>query len=335
MNLMKALSAILLSCVFGAFVFAQSDIVEVENAEYETPNEAIKIDDFGRMGECQFSGRVDNFLGQLQNNPSATGYIIVYQSESELPARYEANSSLGRIANYLKFRDFDESRIVITDGGFRAELSYELWLVPSGAQPPTPTDTVAKPELPTDKSFLYDASYLMTEYDSDILSEYVLPSVVAREEEEMRLAEEEYRRENPDVENTQPSVEDSAEVEQPAEVVEEPMQQEPDEIKFAWTSEKFGEFIKSLENSQGVIIFYTDDALYDTGKLQNFIEQGRNRIAEKSEISADKIQVIFGGYRESVRAEFYIVPENAELPTASPEERPVKEVENAENSEAR
>ncbi|MCY7375327.1 MAG: hypothetical protein LH472_05070, partial [Pyrinomonadaceae bacterium] len=110
---------------------------------------------------------------------------------------------------------------------------------------------------------------------------------------------------------------------------------ELDELNFFWASEKFGEVIKSQANSRGVIIFYADDDYYDTSKLQNFVEQGRNHIAGKAEISADKIQVVFGGYREHVRAEFYIVPENAELPTASPEERPIEEVGNAENSAAR
>ena len=331
MNLMKALSAILLSCVFGAFVFAQSDAVEVENAENKTPNEAIKVDDFGRAGDCEFSGRVDNFLTQLQNNPSAMGYIIVYKDKSGLPARNDANSGLKRIENQLRFRNFDESRIIITDGGFRAELAYELWLVPPGAEPPTPTDTVAKPELPTDKSFLYDASSLMTEASGDILSEFVLPAVIAQQQEEERLAEEKYRRENSDeVENEDTAIAESNETEKPDETEAEPTQEESNELKFFWTSKTFGEVIKDREKSRGVIFFYADDAYYDTGKLQNLIEQGRVRIAEKAEISPDKIQVIFGGYRGSVETEFYIVPENAELPTASPEERPVEESENSE-----
>lgn len=327
MNLIKILSAILLSCLFGTFIFAQSSVVGLENTEYEIPNEAIKVDDFGRTGECELGARIDNFLAQLQSNPSATGYIIVYQGQSELPARSKAKAAHYQIANYIKFRGFDESLIKIIDG-FRAELSYELWLVPSGAEPPSATETVAAPELPEDKSFLYDRTYLADEYGAVDLSEFVLPSVASREAEESRLAEEEYRRENSNAENVSPAVEEPTEI---AETEPEPTQEELDERRFFWISEKFGETMKNLENSRGVIFFYADDAYFDINKLQSFIEHGRDRIAVKADIPADKIQVVFGGYRTTPETEFYIVPEHAESPTASPEERITEEVEEAES----
>ena len=76
-----------------------------------------------------------------------------------------------------------------------------------------------------------------------------------------------------------------------------------------------------------MIIFYADDAYYDVSKLQNLIEEGRRKIAEAGKISPDKIQVVYGGYREMVQAEFWIVPKKGESPLPKPEERPIEETE--------
>ncbi len=74
-----------------------------------------------------------------------------------------------------------------------------------------------------------------------------------------------------------------------------------------------------------MIIFYADDAYYDVSKLQSHIEDGRRRIAEAAKISPDKIQVIFGGYRNFIEAEFWIVPKRGEMPKPKPEEKLIEE----------
>ena len=59
---------------------------------------------------------------------------------------------------------------------------------------------------------------------------------------------------------------------------------------------------------KGVIIFYADDLEYSTGKLWNLVEEGKQKISEQSKISPDKIQLLFGGYRDSIQMEFWVMP---------------------------
>ena len=44
----------------------------------------------------------------------------------------------------IKFRRFDEKRIVFIEGGFREKFTIELWVVPDGKLPPTSTPTLTK-----------------------------------------------------------------------------------------------------------------------------------------------------------------------------------------------
>ena len=76
-----------------------------------------------------------------------------------------------------------------------------------------------------------------------------------------------------------------------------------------------------------MIIFYADDQIYDIGRLQTFIDEGRRKIIRKSNLAPAKIQILFGGFRNSAEAEFWIMPKNGAFPTPTPEERPVEETE--------
>jgi hypothetical protein len=98
-----------------------------------------------------------------------------------------------------------------------------------------------------------------------------------------------------------------------------------EEIKFSWVNEKFGKELKKCKDSTGVIIFYADELEYDILKLQYHIEEGKHRIAKASEISPDKIKVVFGGYRDEIQTEFRIVPKNGDEPVAKPKERESEE----------
>jgi hypothetical protein len=79
--------------------------------------------------------RLDNFAIQLQNEPSAKGYIIVYGGRKANAA--EKQKRIKRAQEYLTFtRGIDASRIVTMEGGMRDETTTELWIVPLGADPP-------------------------------------------------------------------------------------------------------------------------------------------------------------------------------------------------------
>jgi hypothetical protein len=340
----KTLLVSVLLAVISTVCFAQEIPTAEEPEKSEKSFQAQKFDAFGPLTQCDFSGRLDNFLVALRNDPEATGYIILYQGREVLPAEYDSPVNAARVRNYFRFRRFDVSRITLVNGGFREEVATELWLVPKDAEPPTPTDTVEKPEIPTGKTFLYDRNYLPDGEDSVAnLDEYVLPAVKARQEAEERAwieeqeQEEQRQNEEPSVETESEKTPDATEeTETPtgpeSEVVEEeepeiegPTPEEIEEAKFSWINERFGGMIATDKDARGVIIFYADEEYYDVGKLRAYIEEGKRRIADAAKLSPAKIKVVFGGYRSNPQTEFWIVPKKGERPKPTPEERETEE----------
>jgi len=319
--LRKIIQILLLTLLLTMSFFAQEDAEPIENQDAKIP---IKVDEFGRVGECDLGARIDNFFITLNENPSATGYIIFYQEKDVLPAEYDSNQMERRIRNYLSFRRFDSARIIFIRGGFRDELATELYLIPNGANAPEPTDTIPPPTTPKNKTFLYDNNLIYSDY-YNFLDEFILPSVQAKIDEENRLAEEEAKA---DELNSAEAIETESQTTKENFEIEKPTPEEIEEAKFSWVNEKFADVIKNQKGAKGVIIFYADDAYYDVGRLQNLIEEGKRKIVEAGKISTEKIQVVYGGYRDTVQAEFWIVPKKGESPTPRPEERPIEETEN-------
>ena len=100
-----------------------------------------KLDEYGDIQVGDEKARLGNFAVELQNDPTALAHLICYGGRrgGALAARRRCR----RAANYLGsgFLGIDDSRIAIVEGGRRESLAVELWLVPSGARPPTPTPT--------------------------------------------------------------------------------------------------------------------------------------------------------------------------------------------------
>ena len=101
-----------------------------------------KFDEFGDLNCEDEMARLDNFAIQLQNNPSDTGYIIFYGGQrfrGRLPKRGEAAARAARLKPYLVGRrGLPSSRVIVIDGGYRAQWLVELWLNPAGMSPPQP-----------------------------------------------------------------------------------------------------------------------------------------------------------------------------------------------------
>jgi hypothetical protein len=109
---------------------------------------ARKIDEYGNIRFNDEKARLDNFAIELQNDPTAQGYIIAYGGRRGRAG--EAQARADRAKNYLvNQRGIDPTRIVTVDGGFREDLTVELWLVPSGANAPTASPTVDPSEVQT------------------------------------------------------------------------------------------------------------------------------------------------------------------------------------------
>lgn len=287
----------LLIVLMSSVAFAQN-----ENTSTAEP---VKIDEFGIIGHCDLGSRLDNLLVELMNKPNAKGYIIFYEGKDALPSQIESSSGESLYTDHIKFRRFDSSRITVITS-YRDERATELWIIPENAAPPNPTNAIQKPEIPLDKTLLYDYSSIEF-YD---YSENLLPHKKAEYEEYTKTDEvSEETTVDPDYEEPKLSAE------------------ELDNLKFEWANERFGKFLGKNKKMQGVIVFYADDQEYDINKLTSHFEEGKNRIAKASDIASERIKVVFGGYRSHIQMEFWAVPEKGKSPELTPEERPVEETE--------
>lgn len=98
---------------------------------------ARKFDSYGAIQRATEAQRLEQFVIELNNNPSAQGYVIVYGKLGGDPTKITAR--LRRIEEFLiGKRGIDGGRIVSMDGGTRERFTVELWIVPSGATPPYP-----------------------------------------------------------------------------------------------------------------------------------------------------------------------------------------------------
>ncbi|HUQ32964.1 MAG TPA: hypothetical protein VM095_12665 [Pyrinomonadaceae bacterium] len=127
--------------------------------------EARKFDSMGQVNCEDAKARLDNWAIELQNNPNTKGYLIFYGGRRysnyvydkkkkqyvtvELsPKQGEAGARISPWKPYLTDnRGIDASRIEVIDGGYREEPTIELWVVPTGAKPPTPKPTLSKKEI--------------------------------------------------------------------------------------------------------------------------------------------------------------------------------------------
>ncbi|HEX8285788.1 MAG TPA: PKD domain-containing protein [Pyrinomonadaceae bacterium] len=107
------------------------------------PLPARKIDEYGRIPFGDEKARLNNMREELQNDPTAQGYLICYGGRRGRAG--EARRLCERARDYLvATRGIEGSRVVTVEGGLREEPTTEFWIVPSGATPPTPTPTVGR-----------------------------------------------------------------------------------------------------------------------------------------------------------------------------------------------
>ena len=107
------------------------------------PAQPVKFDEYGDIRFNDEKARLDNYAIQLQNQPGAQAYIIGYGTCSgdglcTHTSCIVAQKRIERAKDYLvNTRGIDAGRIVTVDGGCRADVSVELWIVPTGATPPS------------------------------------------------------------------------------------------------------------------------------------------------------------------------------------------------------
>lgn len=103
--------------------------------------EAVKLYEFERATNGYVKMKMDNFYVELNNNPSAQGFIINYGTDREIAVREK------QIRVSISWRKYDASRITFVRAGFRDVIKTELWIVPPGAEHPLSTsDGETKPQ---------------------------------------------------------------------------------------------------------------------------------------------------------------------------------------------
>ena len=100
-----------------------------------------KFDSFGILSLANEKVRLENFASALKNQPGAQGYVLSYGGRRGFAG--EAKAIGERLKAYLvNDGDIHADRIVTVEGGFRQKIAVDLWVVPTGAVPPTPAPSV-------------------------------------------------------------------------------------------------------------------------------------------------------------------------------------------------
>ena len=114
------------------------------SAYYENPENFVQImvcgwrgvfDEYGDLRLADEKARLDNFAIQLANDENAVGHIIVYAGRKATAA--EAQVRANRARDYLiSVRKVAPERLKAVDGGYREDLTVQLYILPPDAESP-------------------------------------------------------------------------------------------------------------------------------------------------------------------------------------------------------
>lgn len=129
------------ACLLLAFCCAAS--CAVARAQGDEAPVARKVTEYvNQFSSCNAGAHLDLFAIELQNETTSRAYVVAYGPGG--PDNTYAERVLAATKNYLvNSRGLNESRVVTKYGGVyrsKTEVLTELWLVPEGAEPPTPAE---------------------------------------------------------------------------------------------------------------------------------------------------------------------------------------------------
>ena len=119
--------------------------------------EARKIDELINYHCDDMLARLDNLASQIMKESNAKGFLIVYEGKYSLNVNNKGKNELkiflprfGESSlrtqimqnHLLNFRNLPKEKFLFISGGFRESHTVELWIVPTGANPPKPTPTL-------------------------------------------------------------------------------------------------------------------------------------------------------------------------------------------------
>jgi hypothetical protein len=285
---------------------------EETGVEEEKP--AARFDVFGDLRDCDLGARLDNFAIHLVNEKTSKGQVIIYSGRYDLPSRVTIYRE--HIGHYLvNSRGLEPNRLAMFDGGYREELTIELWIVPKGVPAPEPTDVIdATKEL--DKAFKLEEQYIsvpVEEWSADV-EDFELMGEVADE----TAAGEANANEQPVEEQTN-TAEASAQDEEVQEATAETQEEEEADADVWWILKTYARALDKEAKARGHIIFYADREEATFNKVQENVVQAVAQLSRKYGLKAERITMSFGGYRQTPTAELWIVPVNVSLPVPTPE----------------
>lgn len=108
--------------------------------------EARKLNEYTTLKPADENVRLDNFFIEMTNDPTATAYVIAYGGRTGRVGDGQRAADKAK-AYLVNKRGLDGQRVTAVDGGLREQATTELWLAPSGAQPPRATPTVDPSEI--------------------------------------------------------------------------------------------------------------------------------------------------------------------------------------------
>jgi hypothetical protein len=107
---------------------------------------AVKFGEYVTGDLTANKAQLDKFLGALQRDPAAQGYLIGYGGRTSRPE--DAQKAIDNATDYtINVRKMDGARTLSGVGGYREQPTVELWIAPAGGAPPLATPTVAPKDV--------------------------------------------------------------------------------------------------------------------------------------------------------------------------------------------
>lgn len=142
----------------AAFVNAGGDAPEpppLSRTRQQPQTGTRPFDAFPDIQISDWLARADNFAIELQNRPAAKGYIVAYGVPNKFPGWPFRRAS--QVRGYMvRDRGVDAARVEVVYGGYRDEVSYQLWVAERGAQLPVPPFDFAAALARERTPFLFD-----------------------------------------------------------------------------------------------------------------------------------------------------------------------------------
>ncbi|HEV2862776.1 MAG TPA: hypothetical protein VGX48_17300 [Pyrinomonadaceae bacterium] len=144
--LVLAAALLVLSAGAAASAVKETGTTTLVSPPVPAPTSPRKIDEYGRIRWSDERARLDNAAIEIQSDPTLQCYFVCY--DGRVARAGEARRRCQRAANYIVRRHgIARERVLTMEGGFREQLTVEIWPVPAGAAPPSASQTVDPTEV--------------------------------------------------------------------------------------------------------------------------------------------------------------------------------------------